>query len=74
MSWRTSYTGRVGGRQGCLGKDGKYSIKNCNGSLWAQGIGRTRAEIVINEYDLFVPSGSDSLVTADSLTFKVIAA
>jgi hypothetical protein len=31
-----------GGRRGCLCEDNKYSIKCCDGSLQAQGIGRTR--------------------------------
>ncbi len=30
-----------GGRRGCLCKDGKYSKKCCDGSLQAQGIGKT---------------------------------
>ena len=33
-----------GGRRGCLCKDGKsYSQKCCDGSIGAQGIGKTRA-------------------------------
>ena len=36
-----SKTSPKGGRKGCLGKDGKYSIENCNGDLQAQGIGQT---------------------------------
>ncbi len=29
-----------GSRRGCLGKDGTYSVKNCDDhDLWAQGIG-----------------------------------
>lgn len=31
----------VGGNRGCLGKDGKYDIENCNGELQEQGIGST---------------------------------
>lgn len=73
MSYKRSLTGRIGGQRACLGRDGKYSVKNCNGSIWAQGIGRTQAVPVINEYDLFVPLGSDSLITSDGLTLKVIA-
>lgn len=30
-----------GGRRGCLCKDGKYSKKCCDGTLEAQGIGKT---------------------------------
>ena len=68
---RTSYTGRIGGRQACLGRDGKYSLKNCNGSLWAQGVGVVTGIIPSTTYSLFIPLGSDSLVTQDGLTFKV---
>tara|TARA_R110002012_G_scaffold295861_1_gene492680 strand:- start:4132 stop:4284 length:153 start_codon:yes stop_codon:yes gene_type:complete len=33
-----------GGRRGCLCKDGKtYSSKCCDGTLHAQGIGKTQA-------------------------------
>ena len=41
-SWGSlpSRTSPKGGQRGCLCKDGKsYSIKCCNGSLHAQGIG-----------------------------------
>ena len=30
-----------GGKRGCLGKDEKYAIENCNGELANQGIGST---------------------------------
>lgn len=30
-----------GGRRGCLCKDGKYSKKCCDGTVEAQGIGKT---------------------------------
>ena len=30
-----------GGKRGCLCKDGKYSKKCCDGTLEAQGIGKT---------------------------------
>ena len=44
-------TSPKGGQRGCLCKDGKsYSIKCCNGSLSAQGIGNitgTTAPIII---------------------------
>jgi hypothetical protein len=39
-----SKTSPKGGRRGCLGKDGKYSIENCNGDLEAQGIGQTTGQ------------------------------
>jgi hypothetical protein len=32
---------RQGSRRGCLCADGKYSTKCCDGSLQAQGIGKT---------------------------------
>ncbi len=32
---------RPGSRRGCLCSDGKYSTKCCDGSLEAQGIGKT---------------------------------
>jgi hypothetical protein len=28
-----------GGKKGCLGKDGKYAVKNCTGELANQGVG-----------------------------------
>jgi hypothetical protein len=34
-------TSPKGGKRGCLGKDGKYDVKNCDGELHAQGIGST---------------------------------
>jgi len=34
-----SYSSPKGGRRGCLCEDGKYSVKCCDGSLQAQGIG-----------------------------------
>ena len=52
-SWGSlpSRTSPKGGQRGCLCKDGKsYSIKCCNGSLHAQGIGvidGTAAPIII---------------------------
>jgi hypothetical protein len=36
-----SYSSPKGGRRGCLCEDGKYSVKCCDGSLQAQGIGMT---------------------------------
>ena len=38
---RMSKTAKFGGKRGCLCADYKtYHQKCCNGSLWAQGIGR----------------------------------
>jgi len=34
-----SYTSPKGGSRGCLCSDGRYSVKCCDGSLQAQGIG-----------------------------------
>ena len=34
---------RPGARRGCLCKNGKYSTKCCDGSLQAQGVGKTVA-------------------------------
>ena len=36
-----SKTSPVGGRRGCLCKDGTYNSKCCDGTLQAQGIGPT---------------------------------
>lgn len=39
-----SYSSPKGGNRGCLCKDtNTYSKKCCDGSLWAQGIGKTRS-------------------------------
>ena len=39
-----SRTSPQGGKRGCLCKDGKsYSSKCCDGSVGAQGIGKTQA-------------------------------
>ena len=44
-----------GGRRGCLCKDGTYSKKCCDGSLQAQGIGKTasvtQGNVTITEVD-----------------------
>ena len=44
-----------GGKRGCLCKDGTYSSKCCDGSLEAQGIGKTASvsnpNVVITEVD-----------------------
>jgi len=42
---KTSRSGRLGGNRACLCKDGTYSTKCCDGSLWAQGIGNVNAEV-----------------------------
>lgn len=42
---KTSRTGRLGGKRACLCKDGTYSTKCCDGSIWAQGIGNIHAEV-----------------------------
>jgi len=34
-----SYSSPKAGRRGCLCENGKYSVKCCDGSLQAQGIG-----------------------------------
>ncbi len=39
MKKTPSRTSPRGGRRGCLCKNGTYSIKCCDGSLQAQGIG-----------------------------------
>ena len=38
-----SRTSPTGGRRGCLCKDNTYSVDCCDGSLHAQGIGKTQA-------------------------------
>ena len=38
---KTSKTGVLGGNRACLCKDGTYSTKCCDGSIWAQGYGST---------------------------------
>ena len=37
-----------GGRRGCLGPDGTYHTKWCNGEIWSQGIGTTVSQSVSN--------------------------
>ena len=45
----------VGGKRGCLCKNGKYSSRCCNGSLQAQGIGKTASvtqqNVTVTEID-----------------------
>jgi len=45
MKFKTPSTAspRAGARRGCLCANGKYSTKCCDGSLQAQGIGKTEA-------------------------------
>ena len=40
-----SRTSPKGGRRGCLCDDDKYRIECCDGSLQAQGIGRTTGTV-----------------------------
>ena len=44
-----------GGKRGCLCKDGTYNKKCCDGSLEAQGIGKTASvstpNVVVTEVD-----------------------
>jgi hypothetical protein len=51
----TSKVSPRGGKRGCLCKDGKYSKKCCDGSLQAQGIGKTASvtpqNVTITEID-----------------------
>jgi len=42
---KSSQTGRLGGRKACLCKNGTYDVKCCDGSIWAQGIGRTTRDV-----------------------------
>lgn len=59
---KKSRTGRLGGKRGCLCKDGEtYSNKCCKGELWNQGIGNISGEKVdpsANKYT--ITSCSDS--------------
>lgn len=47
-----------GGRRGCLCENGKYSVKCCDGSLQAQGVGVTQ--------------GIDSVTTTESSGVRTI--
>lgn len=58
---KESRSGRLGGKRGCLCKDGTYSSKCCDGTLWSQGIGNISGESVdpdANKYT--IQSCSDS--------------
>ncbi|NBU05219.1 MAG: hypothetical protein EBT39_02560 [Sphingobacteriia bacterium] len=69
-SWGSlpSRTSPKGGQRGCLCKDGKsYSVKCCNGSLSAQGIGNitgTTAIITVSAYR--VTEISDQRITENN--------
>ncbi len=41
-------TSPEGGKRGCLGEDGTYSIENCKGETLNQGIGATTGQRVSN--------------------------
>jgi hypothetical protein len=41
-------TSPEGGKRGCLGADGTYSIENCKGETQNQGIGSTTGQRVSN--------------------------
>ena len=43
---RKSRTGRLGGKRDYLCKDGTYSTKCCDGSIWAQGYGSTTGRVI----------------------------
>jgi len=40
---RSRTSPRAGSRKGCLCDDGTYKTKCCNGTLRAQGVGKTQA-------------------------------
>lgn len=44
-----SHSSPKGGKRGCLCEDGKYSVKCCDGSLQAQGIGVITADATGSE-------------------------
>lgn len=48
-----SKTSPVGGKRGCLCKDGTYSVECCNGDTIAQGIGKLNSDenLSISEVD-----------------------
>ncbi len=51
----TSKSSPRGGKRGCLCKNGKYSSRCCDGSLQAQGIGKTASvtpqNVTVTEID-----------------------
>jgi len=44
MKATKSKTSPVGGKRGCLCKDGTYNKECCNGDLQAQGVGATEGQ------------------------------
>ena len=53
-----SYTSPKGGTRGCLCADGTYSVKCCDGSLQAQGIGNIYGvRAVVIDYFLLQENG-----------------
>ena len=54
-----SRTSPKGGRRGCLCKNDTYSIKCCNGTLSAQGIGQTSS---IGEVITFLAQENGNLI------------
>ena len=60
---------RYGGRRACLGADGTYSIENCNGSIWAQGIGQIQREVVIAPNLIYVTTDDFIYVTSDDFIY-----
>jgi hypothetical protein len=68
-SWGSlpSRTSPKGGQRGCLCKDGKsYSIKCCNGSLSAQGIGNITGTAIITVSAYRVTEISDQRITENN--------
>ena len=60
---------RYGGRRACLGADGTYSIENCNGSIWAQGIGQIQKSVVVDPNLIYVTSDDFIYVTSDDFIY-----
>lgn len=53
-----SWTSPKGGSRGCLCDDGTYSVKCCDGSLQAQGIGNiTGVRAIVIDYYLLQENG-----------------
>lgn len=56
-----SITSPKNSRRGCLCKDNTYSRKCCDGSLLAQGIGKTKGEVITGVwYGYVIESCSDA--------------
>ena len=65
MKFKTpSYTSPKGGRRGCLCENNTYSVKCCDGSLQAQGIGTTKkvADFLLQENRSFVLQEDNSKI------------